>query len=251
MMTRIKDILRPWIPMRILSEYRGYIDRKSARQLNKVFSGKDPKFIFTKIYKEKWWGIDKDGGFFSGSGSHDPFFVAPYVESVKTFFREFSEKPSVVDLGCGDFNIGSQLVDAASQYTACDIVDELIENHKKKYSGLNIHFLSLDITTDSLPPGTVGIIKEALQHLSNEQIFSVLPKLKAYQFLIVSEYHPLGKFQPNIDQPCGAHSRTARGIKSGVVLTEAPFFLKVLDERILSEVESDSGILRTLVYKMQ
>jgi len=251
MMKIIKDILRPWIPMRILSEYRGYIDRKTAKQLNEVFSGKEPKFIFTKIYKDKLWGIDKDGGFFSGSGSHDPFFVAPYVASVKAFLHEFPEKPSVVDLGCGDFNVGSQLVEAASQYTACDIVDELIENHKKKYSGLNVHFLSLDITTDSLPHGTVGIIKEALQHLSNEKIFSVLPKLKAYQFLIISEYHPRGEFQPNIDQPCGAHSRTTRGVQSGVILTDPPFSLKVLNERILSEVEGDSGVLRTVVYQMK
>lgn len=245
----MKNLLKAVLPEATLKWYRRIREARFTNQVDKVFADKEPKFIFTAIYNNNWWG--GTGDYFSGHGSRDPKYVIPYVESVKRFLRDLPAKPSVVDLGCGDFYVGSQLASLASQYTACDVVGELIENLKQKYETPNVRFLSLDITADPLPSGDIGILRQVLQHLSNEQISAVVAQVKIYKYLIVAEYLPKGKFQSNIDQPCGAHSRMARGIKSGIVLTSPPFNLPVLNERIISEAQDEAGILRTIVYQLQ
>ena len=52
----------------------------------------------------------------------------------KTFLLSLPKKPDVVDLGCGDFVIGSKLRKFCNKYIAVDIVDELINFNKKKIS---------------------------------------------------------------------------------------------------------------------
>ena len=47
---------------------------------------------------------------FSGPDSHDVLVVDPYVAGVRTFIaNNFVTPPDVVDLGCGDFNVGKQI----------------------------------------------------------------------------------------------------------------------------------------------
>jgi len=245
----VRNLLKTVLPGAALSWYRRIREARFANKVDKVFADKEPKFIFSAIYNNHWWG--EGDGYFSGHGSRDPKYVIPYVESVGGFLSDLPESPSVVDLGCGDFCVGSQLTSFASTYTACDVVGELVESLKQKYDTSNLRFLSLDITTDPLPPGDVGILRQVLQHLSNEQISAVIAKVNIYRYLIVAEYLPIGQFEPNVDQPCGAHSRIARGINSGIVLTCPPFGLRVLSERVISDVQDETGVLRTIAYRLQ
>ena len=67
--------------------------------------------VFQSIYENGVWGIGKDDAEFigsSGSGS-DPANALPYLEYLQHFFKEHNIK-SVVDLGCGDWQLG-RLVD--------------------------------------------------------------------------------------------------------------------------------------------
>ena len=112
--------------------------------------------------------------FYSGPGSHFPELVDNYISGVKKFLTSLPKKPNVVDLGCGDFSIGSKIRKLCDNYIAVDIFDELINFNKKKYADLNVDFRILDITCDELPSGDICFIRQVLQHLSNESIIMLL-----------------------------------------------------------------------------
>lgn len=68
--------------------------------------------IFSEIYSEKCWGEGQTdvSPFYFGGGSHGEDIVNEYVEVVKRLIHSQKNITTLVDLGCGDFNIGSKLV---------------------------------------------------------------------------------------------------------------------------------------------
>src|SRR5262249_17528252 len=78
-----------------------------------------------------------------------------------------------------------------------------------------------DITQDELPEGDVAIVRQVLQHLSNDMISKALENLTQYRYVIISESQPASDFTPNRDIPAGANHRIRIG--SGIDLTAAPF----------------------------
>ena len=88
--------------------------------------------IFSKIYSEKIWNKGSNLDFNSGPGSHDANIVEPYLKNIIAFLKR-NKNMTIIDLGCGDFNIGSKLVKYSKKYIAIDVVEDLI-NRNKKYS---------------------------------------------------------------------------------------------------------------------
>ena len=177
--------------------------------------------------------------------------VGPYVDAVRGFLAGFADKPSVVDLGCGDFNVGARLRDLCGSYVACDIVEALIAHNRERFADLDVDFRQLDIIEDMIPQTDIVIIRQVLQHLSNGQIARALRNITAScRYLVVTEHLP-GKpdFRPNVDKPAGGAIRPFFG--SGIVLTSEPFALKVLGERILCEVPELGGVIRTTLYTLR
>lgn len=244
----MKDFIKKLIPLTVLEWRKAYILREELRRHDEEFALKKPVDVFSKIYKEKRWGGGVD--YFSGHGSHLQDHVDPYVKAVSEFLIQFPKPLNVVDLGCGDFNVGRQIREKAANYIACDIVPELIKRNRQKYSELNIDFRIIDITQEDLPKGDVVLIRQVLQHLSNADITRVIEKLHAYKFLILTEYVPHGEFIPNIDHITGSYSRLARGIPSGVVLTASPFNLRVKSEKLICKTLEQEGLLTAVVYEL-
>lgn len=220
---------------------------------------KELQHVFSQVYVDQCWGatLDSSHPFCSGAGSHDPSVAIPYLESVSGFLEKLPIRPRIVDLGCGDFAIGSRLAHYGSSYTACDIVPELIKSNRLKFHGMGVDFRVLDITTEDLPRGDIAIVRQVLQHLSNSDIQAVLPKLiDNYTSLIVTEHLPLRPgFYPNIEKPSGSGIRMGIGslggvLSSGVVLTEAPFNLRVKSQRTLCVAYLASGRIQTMLYDL-
>lgn len=62
--------------------------------------------------------------------------------------------------------------------------------------------------------------------------------------------HPPELVQPYVvDKPTGADTRLDR--RSGILLTEPPFGVRPQRERLLCEVPSDGGVIRTPAYEMR
>jgi Methyltransferase domain len=215
------------------------------------FSKKSLQETFSEIYLQKTWG-GESVDFFSGDGSHDPHLVSVYVAAVRQFLAGFNVKVPVVDLGCGDFNVGRQLTSYVSYYVACDVVSQLIERNRARFAEPHLVFRCMDITKDPLPSGEVVFLRQVLQHLSNREILQVIAKLSAYKFLVLTEHLPANPvFAPNLDKPHGAGIRLGRGSGSGVVLTSPPFNLQIKSEQVLCEVSAYGGVIRTSVYELQ
>lgn len=202
-----------------------------------------------QIYALNLWGNNKRE-FFSGEGSHKKEIVEPYIHAVKKFLQSFKTPISICDLGCGDFNIGCQLLEDSSSYTAVDIVPELILYNKKKYKTEHLKFLALDMAKDEIPKADCVIIRQVLQHLSNHEIIETLKKVGQYRYLILTEHLPNGSFEPNKDIISGQGIRIKKN--SGVNLLAAPFNMKVKRTNILLEtvLQNNKGVISTILYEL-
>jgi hypothetical protein len=207
------------------------------------------KAAMEQVYEKNLWG-GENTEYYSGDGSHDPQILDPYLEVVIAFLNSFEHPLTVCDLGCGDFNVGKELVQHTKQYIAVDIVPDLIERNKYTFQKDNLEFRCLDIAKDEIPSADCGILRQVLQHISNEEIKSVLNKLKNYQYVIITDHIPEGDFEPNKDIISGQGTRLKK--KSGLDILAPPFGLKLKEEQVLHSVILDDGrgIISTTLYSL-
>jgi hypothetical protein len=209
--------------------------------------------IFTNVYQNKLWGVaspENESPFYSGPGSSDPQIVDPYVYAVKRFFSSFPTKMKAVDLGCGDFQVGSRIFDSFDSYTACDVVPELVHFNQEYWRHLPVEFRVVDLVKDEIPSGDVLILRQVLQHLSNDDISKFIQLIpRGFSYLLLTEHLPSeNEFVANRDKASGTDIRL--GIGSGVVLTQPPFNLKFKSEKILLSVPQFGGSIVTTFYEL-
>ncbi|WP_196888319.1 class I SAM-dependent methyltransferase [Aureivirga sp. CE67] len=205
------------------------------------------KDAMAQIYEKNLWGGEVE--FYSGSGSHDPKIVEPYLKVISEFLNASETPLTVCDLGCGDFNVGKHLVKHTKKYIASDIVPDLIERNKKVFKAANLEFQCLDIAKDELPAADCVIIRQVLQHLSNTEVQSVLDKLSNYKYVILTEHIPEGEFTPNIDIISGQGIRLKK--KSGLDVLAPPFNFKIKETKVLLCIKDDwKGVILTKVFEL-
>jgi len=163
-----------------------------------------------QIYEMKLWG-DSNSDFYSGVGSHHPEYVRPYIDVLTSFFSSFETPLVVCDLGCGDFNVGKELVKHTKKYIAVDIVEDLIKRNRETFRDEKLEFRCLDIASDDLPAGDCAIVRQVLQHLSNDEVQSIINKLTDFKYVILTEHLPEGDFEANIDIISGQGTRLKKG----------------------------------------
>jgi hypothetical protein len=252
-MKKIKTILKNFLPFKVQRLLRR-IEQKTLGAERK-YKGKSNSEIFNKIYQEGIWGRDLNGYPTSGSGSHTFHIVLPYIEKVNKLLLQI--KPDIIiDIGCGDFNIGKNFVNYCGKYIACDVSSIILEKNKKQYTEFkNLEFRELDLTNDKLPVGDIAFVRQVLQHLSNDDIKKFVEKINEFnpfKFLLVTEHIPLNsEFTPNIDKPSGPNIRIEIG--SGVILHEKPFNLTSKSHSIFTEVSQDvlgiKSVIRSTLYE--
>ena len=207
------------------------------------------KAAMEQVYEMKLWG-GSEFDFYSGNGSHDADLVNPYIGVLTSFLKSFETPLIVCDLGCGDFNVGKELVQYTQQYKAVDIVGSLIEYNKEKFTENNLEFHCLDIAVADLPTGDCAVVRQVLQHLSNTEVQQVLDKLTAFNYVILTEHIPAGDFVPNSDIISGQGIRLKKN--SGLDVLAPPFNFKITTEKQLLSVtlNNNKGIIVTTLYTL-
>ena len=205
--------------------------------------------VFDEIYLNGHWGVDGSGFGTSGRGSHSSQLVAPYISAVHHIVKQASANV-IVDLGCGDFNVGSMILPVASRYIAMDVSNVILKQNSIKYSDSRLDFVHRCITQPAIPVGDIGMVRQVLQHLDNNSIQHFVDNVtseKPFPLLLVTEHLPMGVFTPNIDKPIGSDTRLSR--ESGIVLHEGPFHLPHKRKMTVLEVDAGrSSILASTLY---
>jgi hypothetical protein len=241
---RSRALAKQLLPGSVVNQIRRLEHASRYRVLRDLESNED---IFSAVYHHGMWGGGRSN-FYSGHGSHRSATVAPYIDVVSTFLESLPEKPSVVDLGCGDFSVGSQLRGLCDRYIACDVVPDLIERNRKLYKDYDVDFRHLDVAREDLPRGEVAFLREVLQHLDNRSIKTVVDRLTRYRYVVVTELVPAQAFVPNLDKPAGFDVRLAHG--SGVDITQPPFSLDYVGFHVLLEQDFEGAKLRVVLFVM-
>lgn len=205
--------------------------------------------IFDEIYLNGCWGYDENGSGTSGRGSHSAELVDPYIEATKSLIKHAKAR-IFVDMGCGDFNVGSMIFPFASRYIATDVSKVVLAKNIEKYKDSRISFVHHSITETGLPCGDIGTIRQVLQHLDNKSIQKFVTNLiieKPFPLLLVTEHVPVGEFFPNSEKPIGSDTRVPQ--RSGVVLHLDPFNLPYKKkERILQVSAGRNTIIESTLY---
>lgn len=207
------------------------------------------KMAMEQVYAMKLWG-GNHSDFYSGEGSHHPEIVKPYIDVLTGFLTAFKNPLVVCDLGCGDFNIGKQLVRYTKRYVGVDIVPDLITRNKEQFKADNLEFQCLDLAADELPTGDCAIVRQVLQHLSNSDIQTIVAKLASFKYVIITEHIPEGEFTVNTDILSGQGTRLKKA--SGVNILAPPFHMKVKQETLLGAVrlKNGKGVIVTHLYSV-
>jgi SAM-dependent methyltransferase len=177
--------------------------------------------VFQEVYQRSMWGGEK-GEFYSGPGS-DSEAANHYATGIAELIAARGIR-SIVDLGCGDFRVAKRFLGAGDvAYTGVDVVEPLIRQNMANHGSSRIEFACLNIISDPLPDGELCLIREVFQHLSNDEILRVIPKLKQYKYVVYSDY------QPAPSAPCVPNRDIGHGIDiriwkdSALFLDQPPF----------------------------
>jgi SAM-dependent methyltransferase len=148
--------------------------------------------IFSEIYRCGTWGKDQLGRGTSGPGSTLPQGL-PFVHYIQQFL-DSHEIHSVVDIGCGDWELAKEIDWGNRNYVGIDVVESVVKQNQVVYETDQIRFLHLNAVVDPLPKADLLICKDVLAHLSFAEISSILSKAKQFKYCIfVNHVDPSGK----------------------------------------------------------
>lgn len=141
------------------------------------------KEAFEKIYEKERWGKDKG----SGTGS-SPKYCEKYLAYLHGLLRTHS---SVLDLGCGDWQLYQGFDWGATRYRGVDIVSSVVARNRLQYATPNINFHCAnfndpEVLAKAFTHNTTGydlvLCKDVLQHWSDVEITVWLRAIKKQQF---------------------------------------------------------------------
>lgn len=205
---------------------------------------------FDKIYQKGLWGKK----FSSGPGSHHSPLVNAYVDCFRTFIQNkyLNKQVIIVDIGCGDFNVGKNFLDDCRSLICIDTSEKIINMNKSKYQSPNVLFMHLDASVDVLPAGDIAVLRQVLQHLNNQTILSILKNIESasFEWLVVTEHIPSLPFTPNVDHQKSCH-QTRLEATSGVDIEKEPFCIKHIEKQLLLSYYGFGGIIQTMAYRLK
>jgi hypothetical protein len=107
-----------------------------------------------------------------------------------------------LDAGCGDFNWLKEVDLDLDSYTGVDVVEDLVNELRRKYSNERRRFLNRDIISDRLSQVDLILCRDCLVHLSFSQIFAALRNFKRSnsKYLLTTTFT---RFADNADIPIG------------------------------------------------
>lgn len=172
-----------------------------GRFLHKRLSGMTMQERFADHYRTGWW-FD-NGESLSGSGS-----TLEATTRIRAELLPFLAKWKVtclLDAPCGDWNWMKTLtLPPGLTYIGADIVPELVEKLQTEFRADRVTFQHIDITRDKLPAADMMMCRDALFHLSHEDIGRFFDNFLASGIPLLLTTH-MPQVPENRDIVTGAH----------------------------------------------
>lgn len=102
----------------------------------------------------------------SGPGSIRKFNV-PFLEYITQILREHNVR-TIVDVGCGDFQMFTQFDFRPARYLGLDVAGSVVERNQRKFGNFDVRFAIMPTNLSDLPEADLYIIKDVLIHLDNK-----------------------------------------------------------------------------------
>ena len=214
----VARLIKSALPQRAVRELQYWQHRLRRGRVAKA----GPRAAFAEVYTTKAWG-DDGGDFFSGPGTVEAAVTAPYLDFLRSEFAAMARPPRVLDLGCGDFKVCSQLLPSVESVTGVDVVPELVARNTRLFGSERVRFLCADISRDPLPEADVVLVREVMQHMSNAQIACLLKRLDAYPVAYVTNVEPAKAAVATVNRDLVPGPDTRGVFGSGLFLDEPPF----------------------------
>lgn len=131
-------------------------------------------------FAEKYELSKSDWGGHSGGGS-TLYHSGPYRLFLESFIRN-NRIQSVCDVGCGDWQFSRMIDFGAATYSGFDVVEEIVKNNERRFASPKCSFNLMPQLLTSIDGRDLLVIKDVLQHLSNDNIMKfvreLLPRFK-------------------------------------------------------------------------
>lgn len=231
------------------STIRDWAASTRLRRIRQRNATRSVQEVFSEIYSAGRWG--GGGAFNSGSGSQGAAATI-YGAYVRELLRQTGAR-TAVDIGCGNFAVAAQFVDDLDAYYGLDVVSDLIARNTATFGREGVIFSVLDASSGVLPPADVCLVRQVLQHLSNDQIMGILERCQQFSLVVVTEHWPAPEAaaDPNVDKPHGPDTRLDSG--SWVDISSPPFNCvdveEVLNVRATTALYRQGETIRTHVWR--
>lgn len=151
--------------------------------------------VFDRIYRANWW---RNG---SGTGSL-PHTTEPYRQLLQRYLQDH-RIGRVLDIGCGDWQFSRLVEWGDTNYIGIDVVTSVIERNQQIYGRPGISFVHGDVLRDPLPGADMVIVKDVLQHWTNDAIGQLLERLRRFRQVLItnSTLAEVGPALPYMDLP--------------------------------------------------
>jgi SAM-dependent methyltransferase len=150
--------------------------------------------LFTNIYEQGvWGGVDYSGGGAEFKNSQK------YIAFLQKFLRK-KKIQTVVDVGCGDWQISKYIDWHSIQYLGCDVVAHLVDKNQQRFGSPSVQFIHANAMEIDLPEADLLICKDVLQHLPHAEIKKFLMQLPKFKHcLITNDVDPATMSSDNVD----------------------------------------------------
>ncbi len=139
--------------------------------------------VFEEIYQKNRWGKG------SGTGS-SPDYCKSYIDFLRGFIVTKGVQ-SVLDVGCGDWQLYRDMSWEHVKYTGCDISQTAL-NLAKRNGATNVHLVTtIDDTLHFIKdnPSNLILIKDVMMHWTDDEIkhfLTELLKIEGWSCIITS-----------------------------------------------------------------
>lgn len=221
-MAQLRASLKQMTPKPIVRR----LSQRKLKAMRARNSSRSAEVVFDEVYRLGMWGDPLESGLKSGTGSRGQ---APrqYADAVTALIVNL-DVHSIVDVGCGDFQVARQFAAICDSYLGLDVARAVIDHNRRVYGTDAIRFRQLNAAEERVPSADLCMIRQVLQHLSNAEIAAVLANVAHIPTVVITEHWPASlEGSPNADKAHGPDTRLASG--SWVDLTEPPFDLTLTE----------------------